>query len=172
MTPLAFSFSLPVRFYRLVFSPWVGRSCRYDPTCSAYALEALKKHAPRNVARSTRNPLGEDVRVGLDLVVDGGSLGDGCRTLGAPRVSAVHFFEQVEEKAARKVGGLPAPCANRKHPTKELPVGSFNPQSGGGSMGYNAQPQGPQGPQGVSKAHGTHDELGELDPIVKVFKSQ
>lgn len=44
MTPLAFIFSLPVRFYRLVFSPWVGRSCRYDPTCSAYALEALKKH--------------------------------------------------------------------------------------------------------------------------------
>ena len=44
MTPLAFIFSLPIRFYRLVFSPWVGRSCRYDPTCSAYALEALKKH--------------------------------------------------------------------------------------------------------------------------------
>jgi len=44
MTPLAFIFSLPVRFYRLVFSPWIGRSCRYDPTCSAYALEALKKH--------------------------------------------------------------------------------------------------------------------------------
>lgn len=44
MTPLAFIFSLPVRLYRLVFSPWVGRSCRYDPTCSAYALEALKKH--------------------------------------------------------------------------------------------------------------------------------
>ena len=44
MTPLAFIFSLPVRFYRLVFSPWVGGSCRYDPTCSAYALEALKKH--------------------------------------------------------------------------------------------------------------------------------
>ena len=44
MTPLAFIFSLPVRFYRLVFSPWVGRSCRYDPTCSAYALEASKKH--------------------------------------------------------------------------------------------------------------------------------
>lgn len=44
MTPLAYVFSLPVRAYRLVFSPWVGHNCRYHPTCSAYALEALKMH--------------------------------------------------------------------------------------------------------------------------------
>lgn len=34
----------PVHAYRLLLSPWVGRSCRYDPTCSAYALEALARH--------------------------------------------------------------------------------------------------------------------------------
>ena len=44
MTPLAWLFSLPIRFYRLVFSPWVGHGCRFQPTCSAYALEALRKH--------------------------------------------------------------------------------------------------------------------------------
>lgn len=44
MSPLAFVFSLPVRAYRLIFSPWVGHNCRYQPTCSVYALEALKKH--------------------------------------------------------------------------------------------------------------------------------
>ena len=44
MTPLAFVVSLPVRFYRLVFSPWVGHGCRYHPTCSAYGMEALRKH--------------------------------------------------------------------------------------------------------------------------------
>ena len=44
MTPLAWLLSLPVRGYRLIFSPWVGHNCRYDPTCSAYALEALEKH--------------------------------------------------------------------------------------------------------------------------------
>ncbi|QDY69849.1 membrane protein insertion efficiency factor YidD [Qingshengfaniella alkalisoli] len=44
MTPLAFILSLPVRAYRLTFSPWVGRNCRYDPTCSAYAMEALRVH--------------------------------------------------------------------------------------------------------------------------------
>ncbi|MEN8837370.1 MAG: membrane protein insertion efficiency factor YidD [Celeribacter marinus] len=44
MTPLAFIVSLPVRTYRLVFSPIVGFNCRYQPTCSAYAMEALEKH--------------------------------------------------------------------------------------------------------------------------------
>lgn len=44
MTPLAYVISLPVRAYRLVLSPWLGRSCRYQPTCSAYTLEALEKH--------------------------------------------------------------------------------------------------------------------------------
>lgn len=44
MSPLAFILSLPVRAYRLLWSPWVGHNCRYQPTCSAYALEALEKH--------------------------------------------------------------------------------------------------------------------------------
>ena len=44
MTPLAHIIALPVRVYRLVFSPMVGKSCRYQPTCSAYAMEALEKH--------------------------------------------------------------------------------------------------------------------------------
>ncbi|MCX7889513.1 MAG: membrane protein insertion efficiency factor YidD [Rhodobacteraceae bacterium] len=44
MSPLARLVALPVRAYRLVLSPWVGHSCRYQPTCSAYALEALERH--------------------------------------------------------------------------------------------------------------------------------
>ncbi|MEL6167456.1 MAG: membrane protein insertion efficiency factor YidD [Pseudomonadota bacterium] len=44
MTPFAWILALPVRAYRLIFSPWVGHNCRYDPTCSAYALEALRVH--------------------------------------------------------------------------------------------------------------------------------
>lgn len=44
MTLLARLLSLPVRAYRLIFSPWVGHNCRYQPTCSAYALDALKTH--------------------------------------------------------------------------------------------------------------------------------
>lgn len=44
MTPLAHLVALPVRAYRLILSPWVGKSCRFQPTCSAYALEALSLH--------------------------------------------------------------------------------------------------------------------------------
>ena len=44
MTLFARLLRLPVHAYRLIFSPWVGFNCRYQPTCSAYALEALEKH--------------------------------------------------------------------------------------------------------------------------------
>jgi hypothetical protein len=44
MSPLAHIVALPVRLYRLVLSPWLGANCRFQPTCSAYALEALEKH--------------------------------------------------------------------------------------------------------------------------------
>jgi len=44
MSPLAYILSLPIRAYRTIASPWVGHGCRYHPTCSAYAMEALKKH--------------------------------------------------------------------------------------------------------------------------------
>lgn len=44
MSPLAHVLAVPVRAYRLLLSPWVGQACRYQPTCSAYALEALHRH--------------------------------------------------------------------------------------------------------------------------------
>ncbi|MDC6366743.1 MULTISPECIES: membrane protein insertion efficiency factor YidD [Flavobacteriaceae] len=33
-----------VRAYQLLISPYTPATCRYSPTCSAYTLEALKKH--------------------------------------------------------------------------------------------------------------------------------
>ena len=33
-----------VRLYRLTLSPWIGSACRFEPTCSAYALDALGQH--------------------------------------------------------------------------------------------------------------------------------
>ena len=33
-----------VRAYRFFLSPWLGNGCRFEPTCSAYALEALERH--------------------------------------------------------------------------------------------------------------------------------
>jgi len=33
-----------VRGYRLLLGPWLGGSCRFEPTCSAYAVQALQQH--------------------------------------------------------------------------------------------------------------------------------
>jgi uncharacterized protein len=33
-----------VQGYRWFLSPWLGSACRFTPTCSAYALEALQQH--------------------------------------------------------------------------------------------------------------------------------
>ena len=33
-----------VKGYRLLLSPWLGSACRFTPTCSAYALQALEQH--------------------------------------------------------------------------------------------------------------------------------
>lgn len=41
---LVFPFIMIIRFYQVVISPLTPASCRYTPTCSHYALEALKKH--------------------------------------------------------------------------------------------------------------------------------
>ena len=35
---------LPIRLYRWLVSPMLGTNCRYHPSCSAYALEAIEKH--------------------------------------------------------------------------------------------------------------------------------
>lgn len=33
-----------VKAYRLLLSPWLGSGCRFSPTCSEYALDALRQH--------------------------------------------------------------------------------------------------------------------------------
>ena len=33
-----------VKGYRLLLSPWLGNACRFEPTCSVYAIGALEQH--------------------------------------------------------------------------------------------------------------------------------
>lgn len=56
--------ALSVQLYRAVVSPWLGPACRFEPSCSSYALQALERHgaargswlAARRLARC--HPLG------------------------------------------------------------------------------------------------------------------
>lgn len=43
---LAWLLTLPVIFYRRCISPMKPPTCRFTPTCSEYAIEALRKHGP------------------------------------------------------------------------------------------------------------------------------
>ena len=37
---------LRVRLYQVAISPYTPASCRYTPTCSQYAIQAIRKHGP------------------------------------------------------------------------------------------------------------------------------
>jgi uncharacterized protein len=41
---LVFPFLLLIKIYQYIISPVIGPKCRFTPTCSHYAAEALKKH--------------------------------------------------------------------------------------------------------------------------------
>ena len=37
---------LPIKFYQKCISPFTPPMCRFTPTCSHYAVEAIRKHGP------------------------------------------------------------------------------------------------------------------------------
>ena len=43
---LAWLLLVPIRFYQIAISPLLGPSCRFTPTCSEYARQAIVKHGP------------------------------------------------------------------------------------------------------------------------------
>ena len=36
----------PIRFYKRFLSPWLPTGCRFEPTCSVYAMDAIRIHGP------------------------------------------------------------------------------------------------------------------------------
>lgn len=79
---LIFPFVVLIRFYQICISPLKPPSCRFTPTCSAYSLQAFRKHGPikgffltvRRIARC--HPLGGS---GYDPVPEE------CTIFGTPR---------------------------------------------------------------------------------------
>ena len=43
----------PIYCYRIIISPLFAPCCRYTPTCSEYAIEAIKKHGARGIVLAT-----------------------------------------------------------------------------------------------------------------------
>ena len=37
---------IPIKIYQILISPLLGPSCRFTPTCSQYAVEAIQKYGP------------------------------------------------------------------------------------------------------------------------------
>lgn len=43
-SPVAILFIMLLRIYKLIISPWLPNACRFYPTCSVYAVDAVTKH--------------------------------------------------------------------------------------------------------------------------------
>ena len=43
---LGYLFILLIRIYQRCISPYLPSACRYEPTCSAYGVEAIRKYGP------------------------------------------------------------------------------------------------------------------------------
>ncbi|MEM6903133.1 MAG: membrane protein insertion efficiency factor YidD [Pseudomonadota bacterium] len=83
-----------VYFYRYVISPMIGPRCRFQPTCSEYALDALKLHGPVKGSWLTLKRIGK------------------CHPWGG------HGFDPVPKPCCHKPGSSPTDQPTQISPTK------------------------------------------------------
>lgn len=96
-----------VRAYQVLFSPWIGGDCRFEPSCSAYAWQALDRHgavkgsylAARRLLRCHPGCVG-----GHDPVPE--------RPAAGPARSAPWFTRLVEAGRAPDVPSRSSPCSS------------------------------------------------------------
>ena len=108
---------VPIRWYQKWISPGLGRNCRFTPSCSQYAIEAIQTHgcikglllAAARIARC--NPLG---RWGYDPVPEPGRWRNPARKLSPARL----FSQDTENKWKTNLSVTPAAC--RPFPFRHL----------------------------------------------------
>jgi len=59
MSPAAWALVAMIRTYKFAVSPWLASACRFEPTCSRYAEDAVRRFGAR---RGTRLALGRLLR--------------------------------------------------------------------------------------------------------------
>ena len=107
---------VPIRVYQHTLSPWIGRSCRFTPSCSNYTMQAIMTHGcikgillgAWRIARC--NPLG---KWGFDPVPEAGTWSNPKKILYPAKLFAQ---AGLPDKAKRPDAPLPAtlPPARKK----------------------------------------------------------
>ena len=91
---------VPIRIYQHTLSPWIGRSCRFTPSCSNYTIQAIMTHGCLKgillgAWRTARcNPLG---KWGFDPVPDAGRWKNPRRVLYPSRLFSTRRQKKVEK---------------------------------------------------------------------------
>lgn len=91
---------VPIRAYQYTLSPWIGRSCRFTPSCSNYTMQAIMEHGCikgilLGAARIARcNPLG---KWGFDPVPEKGRWTNPKRVLYPSRLFSTRHQQNVEK---------------------------------------------------------------------------
>ncbi|MDU8657365.1 membrane protein insertion efficiency factor YidD [Faecalibacterium prausnitzii] len=91
---------VPIRIYQYTLSPWIGRSCRFSPSCSNYTMQAILTHGcvkgillgAWRIARC--NPLG---RWGYDPVPPPGRWQSPARNLQPAKLFYTRHKRKVEK---------------------------------------------------------------------------
>ena len=102
---------LPIRAYQYTLSPWIGRSCRFTPSCSNYTMQAIMTHGcikgillgawriarcnPLGAWRIARcNPLG---KWGFDPVPEAGTWSNPKKILYPAKLFSARHREKTEK---------------------------------------------------------------------------
>ena len=91
---------VPIRAYQYTLSPWIGRSCRFTPSCSNYTMQAIMIHGcvkgillgAWRIARC--NPFG---KWGFDPVPEPGRWQNPARRLQPAKLFSTRHRQKVEK---------------------------------------------------------------------------